>query len=131
MGFNERLKQIRKEKGLTQAEVAAYVGLKSSTTYSSWEQGVSQPDLAKVVKLANLFDVSVDYLLGLTDNKRPAEKYYYSGEELKNRGLRVAEMLEDADFLKFTQKMKAENITPEYLEKIVPLIIEMKKYLQD
>lgn len=128
MIFAKRFRGLRAENDLTQAEVAKILGV-SPTTVATWEQGRSKPGLDKTVAIANLFNVSVDYLLGLTDNKRPAEKYYYSGAELENRGLKAAEVLGNTDFIKFTQKMRAENITPELLERIMPIILEIKKNL--
>lgn len=67
----------------------------------------------------------------MTDIRQPAEKYFYSGGELKRRGFIGAEELDDADYIKFSKKMKAENITPRMLEEIVPLILELKKRLQN
>lgn len=130
MVFASRFRGLRAEKGLTQREVAQRLDV-SPTTVASWEQEKNNPGLDTLVDIAHLFDVSVDYLLGLTDNKRPAEKYYYSGAELKYRGGNVAEALEDTDFIKFTEKMRAENITPELLENIIPIILDIKKRLPD
>ena len=57
------LRAARKKKGLTQAEVANYVGIGQSG-YSDWERGaVKRIDRGALTRLAQLFDVSVDYLL--------------------------------------------------------------------
>lgn len=61
----ERLKQLRKSKGLTQSEVAKMVGI-SQNNYSYWENGKVKIDSASIAKLAEIFGVSVDYLLGRT-----------------------------------------------------------------
>lgn len=57
------LKNARKAKGLTQIEVAEYIGLAQSS-YSAWESGKTKIDDASLKRLAELFEVSVDYLLG-------------------------------------------------------------------
>ena len=57
------LKSARKAKGLTQIEVAEYIGLAQSS-YSAWESGKTKIDDASLKRLAELFEVSVDYLLG-------------------------------------------------------------------
>lgn len=59
------LKAARKAKGLTQVEVARAIGL-TQNGYSYWENGKAKIDRDQLLKLANLFDVSVDYLLGNT-----------------------------------------------------------------
>lgn len=57
------LKLIRKSKGLTQSDVAKFVGT-SQNNYSYWENGKVKIDNATLLKLADFFGVSVDYLLG-------------------------------------------------------------------
>lgn len=59
------LKAARKAKGLTQTEVARAIGL-TQNGYSYWENGKAKIDKDQLLKLASLFDVSVDYLLGNT-----------------------------------------------------------------
>ncbi len=64
--FKERLKELRIEKNLTQDKLAKLVGM-SKMTISHWESGYCEPSLAQLVMLSNLFEVSVDYLVGKTD----------------------------------------------------------------
>lgn len=59
------LRQARKAKGLTQAEVARTIGL-TQNGYSYWENGKAKIDKDQLLKLAELFEVSTDYLLGNT-----------------------------------------------------------------
>lgn len=61
------LKELRKNKKITQAKLAEVLGV-SRSTISMWEIDESQPDNATLVKIAKFFDVTVDYLLG-TDAK--------------------------------------------------------------
>jgi transcriptional regulator with XRE-family HTH domain len=63
------LKNARKAKGLTQIDVAKYIGL-SQSAYSDWERGVSNIDSASLMRLADLLDVSVDYILGKTETRK-------------------------------------------------------------
>lgn len=63
-----RLKELRKERGLLQKDIANYLQIAVST-YSYWEQGTYEPDNQSLNKLAEYFDVSVDYLLGRTDDR--------------------------------------------------------------
>ena len=64
--FKERLKELRIEKNLTQDKLAKLVGM-SKMTISHWESGYCEPSIAQLVILSNLFEVSVDYLVGKTD----------------------------------------------------------------
>ncbi len=67
-----RLKQCRKEKGLTQREVAIYCDI-TEKAYQNYELMTREPRLDVLIKIADLFDVSLDYLAGRTD-KRPVNK---------------------------------------------------------
>ena len=62
------IKDIRTRKGLTQAEVASALGV-SSVVYSRYETGSRQPSIDILIQLADIFGVTVDYLLGRGGNK--------------------------------------------------------------
>jgi len=64
--FASRLKESRKVKGATQKQVAELLSL-NERTYRQYEAGEVDPPSSKVVKLCNYFNVSADYLLGLSD----------------------------------------------------------------
>ncbi len=64
--FKERLKELRIEKGLTQTQLAKELRV-NQRTISNWEVGERQPDLDTLEVIAKYFNVSYDYLLGLTD----------------------------------------------------------------
>lgn len=63
--FNERLKGLRSEVGLTQDEVAEKLNVGRST-YASWEIGRSEPSISNLIDLAEFYNVSMDYLCGTT-----------------------------------------------------------------
>ena len=62
MEFNNRLYQLRKQKGLSQEELANRLNV-SRQTVSKWEVGDSTPDMEKLVAISDLFDVSLDMLI--------------------------------------------------------------------
>lgn len=64
--IGKRLQELRKEFNISQAQLAKILGV-SHYTISSYECNRSDPDDISKVKLAKLFNVSVDYLLGLVD----------------------------------------------------------------
>ena len=60
----DRIKFLRESNNLTQSELARQLGITRSSV-NAWEQGISVPSTQYVVELARLFNVSVDYLLGV------------------------------------------------------------------
>lgn len=68
MEFLERLKDLRKQAGLTQVDVAEKLGI-SQPAYASWERGVKKPTQENLVKIAQILNVSVDYLVGNSEKK--------------------------------------------------------------
>ena len=66
VNMGEKLKSLRIEKKLTQKQVADRIGLAISAV-SSYESGTRYPSYDVLVKLARIFHVSTDYLLGMTD----------------------------------------------------------------
>ena len=62
----ERLRELRKEQNVTQQSVADYVGIKVRT-YQYYEGDDHRPDYETLIKLADFFHVTTDYLLGRTD----------------------------------------------------------------
>jgi len=67
MEFNEKLKQLRTDKGLTLKAVAVALNIKVST-YSNYEQGIREPSMLTVKRLCRYFEVSADYLLGIEED---------------------------------------------------------------
>lgn len=65
-----RLKEIREDRDITQAELANYLCVKQNT-YSQYENGQRQIPLELLIKLARYYNTSTDYILGLTDEKVP------------------------------------------------------------
>ena len=63
MNFNESLKLHRLSAKLKQKDVAEQIGI-SLRGYQQYEQGKYEPDIAKLIKLANLFNISLDELVG-------------------------------------------------------------------
>lgn len=71
--IGENIRRLRRERGLTQEEAAAHLGI-SFQSISKWERGDGYPDITMLPALAHYFDVSVDELLG-TNELRKSERY--------------------------------------------------------
>lgn len=66
--FAERLRKQRKENHLTQADLAAKIGV-SKAAVAMWEKGTRMPDSGRLVRIADLFDKRLDYMMGRTDDE--------------------------------------------------------------
>lgn len=66
MEFKDVFKELRKDFGYTATKIAAVVGYSKNIIYE-WEKGRTQPNIETLNKLARLFDVTVDYLTGNSD----------------------------------------------------------------
>lgn len=64
--FSKRIKELRIEKQLRQSDIARAIGV-TPATVTRWENDTQEPDYLTLALLAQFFDVSTDYLLGLED----------------------------------------------------------------
>lgn len=64
--FAERLKNLRKEKGIKQEQLAQALKV-TQRKVSYWETGHTEPDILSILKISEYFGVTCDYLLGKTD----------------------------------------------------------------
>lgn len=78
--FSQRLKQLRKSFGITQTEFAKEFNI-SQGTIGMWETGQRTPDIEMLSKIARRFNVSIDYLLGETDETKKSPSV--SDEDIK------------------------------------------------
>ena len=65
-----RLRDLREDKDLTQKQVGAIVGM-SQTGYSQYELGKNDIPTHVLITLSEYYNVSIDYILGLTDERKP------------------------------------------------------------
>ncbi len=71
MDLHTRLKELVEELNITQRQLSAELNL-APTTLNGYLKGHREPDFHTLIRIANYFDVSADYLLGLSDDKKPA-----------------------------------------------------------
>lgn len=65
--FSERIKELRKKEGMTQAALGEIIGV-GQDSISIYERGKNYPEVRNLMILADYFGVSIDYLVGRTDN---------------------------------------------------------------
>ena len=68
MKISDKIKELRIEKNLSQKSLAEQIGV-SQKAIDFWEKNINEPKASYIVQLAKFFNVTTDYLLGLTDFK--------------------------------------------------------------
>lgn len=111
--FNERLKTLRKEKGLTQKQIADHFNT-SPQSYAQWEKGTRTPSQKSLEKLSDFFDVSVDYLLGRTENQ----------SNITNTGNNSIVFQENTGSINYTHTESSENKRHTVYEKNLIKLLE-------
>lgn len=81
--FGERLKQLRESQGLSQSELADYLNV-SRQSIGGYENDNVDPGINTLVKIADRFNVSLDYLLGRTDEKENVNLLHNSNKKILN-----------------------------------------------
>ena len=113
--FKERLNELREEREIRKAEFARQIGLDSSTI-NRYESGEREPDNEKLTRIADYFNVSIDYLLGRTDDKEPFRKKFISSNIMLLKGNLSFQELAD-DITENLNSIKLENtFSADYLE---------------
>jgi len=124
MKFHERLKLLREESGLSQKDYAKSIGLEQAR-YNKWENNKSTPDLDSVIMLARKFNVSTDYLLGVTP---------YRNQQIQTK---ANEILESESMSRITASLADltveldEEKTKELLEKIGVVFACIKMFAEN
>ena len=124
--FSVRLAELRNNRGLTQQQIADETDL-TRARLNNYEQGIREPDLTTLTKLAQFFNVSVDYLLGNVFYDRSPDLYPYKGEITKDHsdpevvkllteeGIKKLILIKDMsleelkEFVEFARRIKNKN----------------------
>jgi transcriptional regulator with XRE-family HTH domain len=109
-GIGERLKELRKEKEMTLDELGAILNIPKSSL-SRYENNESDPSIETVKRIAQYFNVSIDWLSGLTDIRGPIDHLVTSeyGDiltEMKNKNISAEHLLK---FMEFYNNLKEEK----------------------
>ncbi|MBF0818602.1 helix-turn-helix domain-containing protein [Streptococcus acidominimus] len=123
-----RLKELRKEKKLSQKEIADFLTV-NEKTISRWENGESQIKSDKAKALADYFGVSVAYLLGYSEYRNALnnaietqKKYIQKGIDFPRANSLIAEYLGEKKIFELQEILKLSTDNPEYTEKWVALM---------
>ena len=118
MIFSARLKQLRNEKELTQQDLADVLSV-GRATIAGYETKGKQPDYEKLTIIADYFNVTIDYLLGKTDNPTTVViEHEKLPKELREIGV---------EYLVIAKEMADKEIPPEDVRKILDVLANRKK----
>jgi len=99
-----RFKQLREEHGLSQIELGNRLNVTQQSVFA-WEHGKTTPQIQTAIQLCQLYDVSLDYLMGLSDTPKTKEPAAMTDDELRSGIISRIQSLPDpalsrvADFL--------------------------------
>lgn len=129
-----KLKELRQANGLTQNKLANKIGL-SRSTIAMYETEGSEPDIQTLSKLANFFNVSIDYLLG-KENDIKAQKYRIPVLGIIPAGVPIEAIEDILDYEEispemlnggkeyFALKIKGDSMSPNYLDGDVVIFLK-------
>ena len=92
--YMKRIAELRKEKHLNQTGLGLKLNL-SQKMISAYESGTHQPSIDTLIKMSEIFNVSVDYIIGNTDIRTPTEKFLKDG--LTSTEIELLDLFKDLD----------------------------------
>ncbi|MBW7651341.1 MULTISPECIES: helix-turn-helix domain-containing protein [unclassified Anoxybacillus] len=104
MSFGDRLQELRNKMNLRQEDVAKKIGV-GRTTYAMYEQGKREPDYETLLKIADLFGVSTDYLL-TGQEKTDSEKHLFFFDMDGLTEQEIEEIKKHIEFIKWKAKQE-------------------------
>lgn len=120
-----RLKHLRKQKGVLQDKVASYLDI-SRTTYSGYERGEIIPPYSKMMKMAEYFDVTIDYIMGVTNDAKSENSFKNVPDIIEQLTIISNELADDTAAV----KCNGNILTKKEKESVQPLIVSSIKILE-
>lgn len=106
--LSERLKTLRTTRKKTQSDFAKIIGV-ARTTYAMYEQGQREPDYVTLQKIADYYEVSIDYLLGRSENPNLTNYNKKGSNDLPSQG-------DEAEFEKWVNDPSVDKFYREFKE---------------
>jgi transcriptional regulator with XRE-family HTH domain len=117
--LSDRLTSLRKEKKKTQQDMADYLGI-TRPAFTAYELGNRQPDYEILQKLADYFEVSIDFILGRTNNRDVYQNKIIKHDETYNSLEEINKMIKEfgIEDMGFFDIEKWKNLSPEDVDEI-------------
>lgn len=128
MKFSERIRKLRKENNLTQKELAENIGVDRATV-AGYETKGKEPSYSTLRNIANFFGVSIDYLIGNSNIKEPAEiveKAISDNPDLLDFWNKIKDNQNKKKLIQQINKVEADD--EEYIRHIISTLQSLYKY---
>lgn len=129
MDFATRLTHLRKDMGLTQAELAKKTGI-SRSVLASYEATGKTPTLERMILLAKFFNVSLDYLVGISDSKNFRNSSETEELRLSEKSIEYIHSLHDSSYIIIGDSNDQVNDGVLFQNDIFSKILELKSFEQ-
>ncbi len=140
MELNEKLAMLRKNNGYSTRELGEKLGV-SQSSVSLWEKGARRPDMGTLVRIANLYGVSTDYLLGSEDNSVKSELTILN-EQFNSLERNVSMIKKEMDSLQkemerylktiiYDERYLGDIMNNHYVKSDYELDYKLKKYISE
>lgn len=108
--INDRLKDIREDKDLTQKDIAKILHI-TQPTYSAFENGNKIIPLKHLNSLCNYYNVSMDYLVGLSNNRNSSNSIYELDKNLIGNNIKIVRYNNNLTLRKLAKELKTSHST--------------------
>lgn len=119
MGLGARIRELRGKRSMTMEELGKKLGV-TKTAIFNWENENRTPDKDSIIRISELFGVTTDYLLGVSDRKK-IETPYYINEDTAELAQEIFENPELKILMSASRKLEKEDI-----EALVSIVQRMK-----
>lgn len=122
--IGEKLKMLREEKQMTQAELAPILGV-TPAAIGLYEQNRRKPDPELINKIADFFDVSTDFLYGRTSKRQP---HHLTKEDMIKLAPEYSWLFEEEglEYVELVDELKGKEIPPEAIKELVDTILKYR-----
>lgn len=114
MSIGNRLRELRLEKGLTIVELAKVLD-SAKTTIANYETDKRQPNYDMLKRIAEFYNVTIDYLVGITDNPNIYEEVEKIPDVLRETGV---------EYIYLAKEMQDKKMSPKQIKKIIRILEE-------
>lgn len=125
MDFSTRLRQLREEKIISREELAKQMNL-SYWAVAKYETGERHPDIETIKKFAKFFAVTIDYILGNTNNPRAVFIDRYA-DHLSPEDKEFIAKESNAGYITLAKEFSEQDVTPEAIKNLLNLVKSLKK----
>lgn len=128
--ISDKLKEIRERTGMNKKDFADSLGIKY-TTYNNYEVGTREPASDFLIMISKKFDISIDYIMGLSDEKEKSHHYQLKSSEfehIKKYRKLDAHGRKMVDFVLKEESERSEAIVQEEESEYIELVARGGKY---